>query len=101
MASLGPAVLEGSRTSQLVALVIVGLLLYTLYGAIYRLYLTPIAHIPGPLFARLTFWNEFYYDVVLGGKYTFVIKEYHAKYGKLYMVDRPAASRCNSERWSI
>ena len=54
---------------------------YTIYGAIYRIFLTPIAHIPGPLFARLTFWNEFYYDVALGGKYTFKLKEYHEKYG--------------------
>lgn len=55
---------------------------YVVYGALYRIYLSPIAHIPGPLFARLTFWNEFYYDVVLGGKYTFEIKRYHDKYGE-------------------
>ena len=61
--------------------VVLVILLYTIYGVVYRLYLTPIAHIPGPLLARLTFWNEFYYDVYLGGKYTFKLKEYHAKYG--------------------
>ena len=52
--------------SGLFALVCVaGLVTYTLYGAIWRLYLSPVAHIPGPRFAALTFWNEFYYDVWL------------------------------------
>ena len=58
-----------------------GLAIYTLYGAIWRLYLSPVAHIPGPRFAALTFWNEFYYDVVLGGKYTWKLLDYHKKYG--------------------
>ena len=64
------------------ALVSVSLLLYTIYGAIYRLYLSPIAHIPGPRFAALSFWNEFYYDVILIGRYTWKIGEYHEKYGR-------------------
>ena len=62
-------------------IVVLGLVLYGVYGAIYRLYLSPIAHVPGPWLARLTFWNEFYYDVVLGGRYTFKISDYHEKYG--------------------
>ena len=61
--------------------VILSLVAYTLYGALWRLYFSPIAHIPGPRFAALTFWNEFYYDVVLGGKYTWKLLEYHEKYG--------------------
>ena len=63
-------------------LVAVALTAYTLYGAIWRLYLSPVAHIPGPRFAALTFWNEFYYDVFLGGKYTWKLLEYHEKYGE-------------------
>lgn len=58
------------------------LVTYTLYGAVWRLYFSPIAHFPGPRFAALTFWNEFYYDVVLGGKYTWMILEYHKAYGR-------------------
>lgn len=61
---------------------VVGLLAYTLYGVIWRLFLSPIAHIPGPRFAALTFWNEFYYDVTLGGKYTWKLLEYHQQYGQ-------------------
>ena len=58
--------------------------IYTVYGAIWRLYLTPVAHIPGPWFAKLTFWNEFYYDVICGGQYTWQLEKYHAKYGEWY-----------------
>ena len=55
---------------------------YTAYGAVYRLYFSPIAKFPGPKFAALTFWNEFYYDVVLGGRYTWVIPDYHKRFGQ-------------------
>jgi hypothetical protein len=34
----------------------VTLVLYTIYGAIYRLYLSPIAGFPGPKLAALTLW---------------------------------------------
>lgn len=71
-----------SGQSTAFAFALVGLVLYTIYGALWRLYLSPVAHISGPPFAILTFWNEFYYDVVLGGKYTWKISEYHERYGK-------------------
>ena len=72
--------LSGSLVNGL-KLLIFGLAIYMLYGGIWRLYFSPIAHIPGPRFAALTFWNEFYYDVILGGKYTWKLLEYHEKYG--------------------
>lgn len=59
---------------------------YTLYGALWRLYLSPIAHIPGPKLAALTLWYEFYYDVVLGGQYTFKIIELHKQYGPIIRI---------------
>lgn len=58
------------------------LVAYLAYGAVYRLYLSPIAHFPGPRLAALTFWYEFYYDVVRSGRYTWRIAEMHAQYGK-------------------
>ena len=56
--------------------------LYVFWGAVWRLYLSPVAHIPGPRLAALTFWSEFYYDVYLGGKYTWKLLDYHEKYGR-------------------
>lgn len=54
---------------------------YTVYGIIYRLFLSPIAHIPGPRLAALTSWYEFYFDVIQPGQYVWHIQELHKKYG--------------------
>ncbi|KAF2689563.1 cytochrome P450 [Lentithecium fluviatile CBS 122367] len=62
-------------------------LMYTVAGAVYRLYLSPIAKFPGPKLAALTFWYEFYYDVLLKGRYTWKIKELHAKYGPVVRIN--------------
>ena len=66
--------------------VIVALLIlvfsYTAYAAVYRLYFSPVANFPGPKFAALTFSNDFYYDVLLGDKYTWKLLEYHERYGQ-------------------
>jgi len=56
---------------------------YLVGVALYRLYLSPLAHFPGPKLAALTQWYEFYYDVVLSGKYVFQIQKMHKQYGIL------------------
>ncbi|KAL8662026.1 MAG: hypothetical protein Q9202_005080 [Teloschistes flavicans] len=53
------------------------LLLYVVYLSVTRLYTSPVASIPGPKLAALTFWYEFYYDVILSGRYTWKIAELH------------------------
>jgi len=54
---------------------VLGSVAYTVYGAIWRLFMS------GPRFAAMTFWIEFYYDVFLGGRYTWKLLEYHERYG--------------------
>ena len=60
---------------------------YTLYGAIYRMYLSPVASFPGPRLAALTFWYEFYYDVIKHGRYTWKIGELHTLYGPIVRIN--------------
>ena len=60
---------------------------YTLYGVIYRLYMSPIASFPGPKLAALTLWYEFYYDVVKHGRYTWKIAELHKEYGPIIRIN--------------
>lgn len=52
-----------------------------------RLYLSPIAHIPGPRLAALTWAYEFYYDVILGGQYTFKILDLHKQHGPVIRIN--------------
>jgi hypothetical protein len=54
---------------------------YLLGLTIYRLYVHPIAKIPGPKLAALSRWYEFYYDVICKGQFSFHIQELHKKYG--------------------
>jgi hypothetical protein len=67
--------------SRLIFSLFVAVLVWLVSLAIYRIYLSPIAHIPGPKLAALTQWYETYYDVYLGGQFTLHQKELHEKYG--------------------
>jgi len=55
---------------------------YTVYGLVWRLFLSPVAKFPGPKIAAATFWYEFYYDVVKGGQYVYRIEQMHKQYGE-------------------
>ncbi|MCJ1252172.1 hypothetical protein MMC30_009411 [Trapelia coarctata] len=76
--ALGILVLEGA---------VAAVALYTLYGALYRLYLAPVAKFPGPKLTALTFWYEFYYDVIKCGSYVYRIKEMHEEYGPIVRIN--------------
>ena len=58
-------------------------LLYAVYGAIWRLYISPLAKYPGPKLAALTQWYEFYYDVVKHNRFAWEIERLHDIYGTL------------------
>ncbi|PQE06289.1 benzoate 4-monooxygenase cytochrome P450 protein [Rutstroemia sp. NJR-2017a BBW] len=64
-----------------VVLMMVTGLSFVIYLILYRLYYHPLVQFPGPLLARATYAYEWYYDLVLGGQYTFKLRELHEKYG--------------------
>ncbi|CVL03541.1 hypothetical protein FPRO06_10847 [Fusarium proliferatum] len=57
------------------------------YTIIYRLYLSPLAKIPGPKLAALTFFYEFYYDVVKRGRFLWKIQDLHRQYGPIVRIN--------------
>ncbi|KAL3481678.1 cytochrome P450 [Aspergillus californicus] len=58
----------------------------TVGESIRRLYFHPLAHIPGPRLAALTWWYEFYYDAIQPGQYVFKIRDLHRQYGPIIRV---------------
>ena len=54
---------------------------YLLGLVVYRLYFHPLAAFPGPKYAAISRWHEFYYEVVKQGKFTFEVQKLHEKYG--------------------
>lgn len=68
------------RASEIVLILALSVLLATLL-VLYRLYLNPLARIPGPKFAAASGWYEFYYDCVLPGKFFLEIERMHQLYG--------------------
>ena len=67
---------------QILLTTVLAVALLTIAGAIRRLFLHPLAHIPGPRLAALTWWYEFYFDAIQPGKYVFKIQKLHKQYGK-------------------
>lgn len=76
-----------SAVTNIAGLAIVVVLIYFLALSIRRLYLSPIAAFPGPKLAALTFWYEFYYDIVLDRRYTWKIAELHEEYGPIVRIN--------------
>jgi hypothetical protein len=74
---------------QILLTIAVVSLVYCLGEGLRRLYYHPLSHIPGPKFAALTWWYEFYYDVIQPGRYIFKIQELHQKYGSCSECQRP------------
>jgi hypothetical protein len=69
---------------------------YLLGLVIYRLYFHPLAKFPGPKYAAISRWHEFYYEVVKKGKFTFKVQELHKQYG--LSPPRPHASLNRGQR---
>lgn len=71
--------------------------LYVVVLVVCRLYLSPIAHIPGPRLAAVTWWYEAYYEIVLSGRYSFHIDKLHDIYGSsfssIYLSDKSVTKK--------
>lgn len=85
-----------TTTLQVIQTTAVLSLLLAVVGGIRRLYFHPLAHIPGPKLAALTWWYEFYFDVIQPGQYVFHIQELHKQYGKSQAV--VLSSRTNATK---
>jgi hypothetical protein len=71
-----------SIPKQNLSVTVLGLVVVTfICRRVYSVYFGPLSKFPGPKLAAATLWYEFYYDVILKGRYTFKIKELHEKYG--------------------
>lgn len=83
--------------SSLVSASIVGLA-YLAALVIYRLFFHPLAKFPGPKYAAVSRWHEYYYDVHLQGKFLFYLKTLHDQYGESVIFELqhfPATCRSN------
>ncbi|KAK1997559.1 cytochrome P450 [Colletotrichum falcatum] len=100
MSTVDPASLHaGGSTPYLSARNVLGLvvvwLVYHVLKALYNVSpLHPLSHIPGPRLCAATYIPEFYYDVVLFGRYTREIHRMHDKYGPIVRIS-PHEVHCN------
>jgi hypothetical protein len=66
---------------------VIGLIVYTCCLVIWRLFFHPLRKIPGPKLAAITYWYEFYQDVILQGNYVKVYPDLHKQYGTMSALD--------------
>ncbi|MCJ1388110.1 hypothetical protein MMC18_000955 [Xylographa bjoerkii] len=81
--SLNPS---SHSAAQLFGVTGVIFLCYLLSLGIHRLYLSPLAKVPGPKLAALASWYEFYHEHVKHGRYEWKIRDMHKKYGPLVRI---------------
>jgi hypothetical protein len=72
---------ESIAAWQIVAVVALLYLAQLVLKAIYRITLHPLAKIPGPTLAALTYKYEFYFDGIKGGQFLNEIARLHQIYG--------------------
>ena len=65
----------------LLLLVGLGVGIFQILKIVYRLYLHPLRHIPGPKLAAITHFYDFYYNIYHKGTFIFQIEELHKVYG--------------------
>lgn len=69
-------------TSRLLASFVTLAVVRVVYTIFHRLYFHPLAHIPGPKLAALTFLYQTYFSLVNGSRFYAQIGKLHEIYGK-------------------
>lgn len=79
------AILEGIGESlnfyTIASAIVIYLISYRIYRVFYDLYLHPLAHIPGPKFAAITYLYQTYFSLVGGSRFFVRIGKLHDVYG--------------------
>ncbi|KAH8696455.1 benzoate 4-monooxygenase cytochrome P450 [Talaromyces proteolyticus] len=78
---------EHSRIGLIYVFGGIGFLAFIAIRTIYRLYFHPLRKIPGPKLAAATHLVEFYYDVILGGKFCWELERMHQRYGPIVRIN--------------
>ncbi|KAH6609162.1 benzoate 4-monooxygenase cytochrome p450 [Trichoderma cornu-damae] len=60
---------------------------YICLRTVYRLYLHPLSHIPGPKLTACTHLYEFFYNIVRPGLFLFEIEKMHQQYGPIVRIN--------------
>jgi hypothetical protein len=77
------SLIRGGSPAQVFTSILIAAAAYILALLFYRAFLHPLANVPGPKLAGLTYWYEFYYDCWIGGRYMFRQKELHEQHGHI------------------
>lgn len=90
--------MEVSYITRALGVLSLSWLVYLFGLVVYRLYFHPLAKFPGPKYAAISRWHEYYHEVVRKGQFTFVVQDYHKKYGTYsFCCKRYAESPCLSK----
>jgi hypothetical protein len=68
---------------SIVFVLVLYLILHRVYRVFYDLYLHPLAHVPGPKLAAITYLYQTYYSLVGGSRFFVQVGKLHEIYGML------------------